>query len=187
MSLGKRVSRYIMERRKAMTAEQEVSKRELEAAELKALNADSDHSRIDALEKSMLRSDTLVELQVAHLFTPGLYGRELFLPAGTLATSKIHKTQHPFIILKGKVSVLLADDQVQYIEAPYVGVTEPGTRRVVFAHEDTTWITFHANPDDENAEQIEERIIEKHLLADGTNVHKEFKELVYALQLEGDR
>ena len=42
-------------------------------------------------------------------------------------------------------------------------ITEPGTRRVLYIWEDTIWATVHSNPDDENLEQIEDRIIEKHI------------------------
>jgi hypothetical protein len=30
------------------------------------------------------------------------------------------------------------------VEAPYFGITEPGTRRVLVMLEDTVWTTFHA-------------------------------------------
>ena len=50
----------------------------------------------------------------------------------------------------------------EYLQAPYIGVTQPGTRRVLYIWEDSIWATSHPNPDNENLEQIEERIIEKH-------------------------
>ena len=27
-----------------------------------------------------------------------------------------------------------------------IGLTEAGTKRILYIHEDTTWLTFHANP-----------------------------------------
>jgi hypothetical protein len=86
-----------------------------------------------------------VECPLKHSFTPGLYIREIFMPAGTLLTSKIHKTEHPFIVSKGKLNVFL-DGEMQYIEAPYRGVTKPGTRRVIYILESTIWTTFHPLP-----------------------------------------
>jgi hypothetical protein len=86
-----------------------------------------------------------VECPLKHSFTPGLYIREIFMPAGTLLTSKIHKTEHPFIVSKGKLNVFL-DGEMQYIEAPYMGVTKPGTRRVIYILEDCIWTTFHPLP-----------------------------------------
>ena len=32
-------------------------------------------------------------------------------------------------------------------EAPVLGITEAGTKRVLYIYEDTTWVTFHANPE----------------------------------------
>lgn len=118
--------------------------------------------KIDELESVMAENFPLVECPLVHTFTDGLYTRQIFMPAGSLITSKIHKTQHQYFILKGAVSVWIDEGEEQYLEAPYAGVTEPGTRRVLYVWEDCIWITSHPNPDNENLEQIEERIIEKH-------------------------
>jgi len=118
--------------------------------------------KIDELESMIIDNFPLVDCPLVHRFTEGLYVREIFMPAGSLITSKIHKTQHQYFILKGAVSVWIDEGVEQYLEAPYIGVTEPGTRRVLYVWEDCIWATSHPNPDNENLEQIEERIIEKH-------------------------
>ncbi len=130
--------------------------------------------RLDALEKAMLTSDAHpVELPVTHRFTPGLYAREIFMPAGTLLTSRIHKTEHPYVVISGKVSVFIEGVGVEHIEAPFVGITKPGTRRVLYIVEDCRWITFHPLTGDEGERgeedlgKIEERIIERRELDDG--------------------
>lgn len=98
---------------------------------------------------------------VVHRFTPGLYIREIFMPAGSVLTSKIHKTEHPFVISKGSVSVYSDNDGAQHITAPYTGITKPGTRRFLVIHEDTIWTTFHVT-DKTCIEDIEDEIIEPH-------------------------
>jgi hypothetical protein len=119
------------------------------------------HDLVDRFEESIVGSGLpLVDFPVIHRFTPGLYIREIFMPAGSVLTSKIHKTEHPFVILKGIVSVWTADRGTVTLKAPYTGITEPGTRRVLFVHEDTVWTTFHVG-DEDAVEAIEERIIEK--------------------------
>ena len=118
--------------------------------------------QIDELEATMLENFEPVDCPVEHIFTPGLYSRQIFMKAGTFITSKIHKTRHPYIVSQGLVSVWIDEGQEIVIQAPHTGITEPGTRRVLYIWEDTIWTTFHANPDDEDLEQIEERIIEKH-------------------------
>lgn len=106
--------------------------------------------------------EELDELPVKHHFTPGLYAREIFMAAGMVLTSKIHNTEHPFVVSKGRCSVYneLTGDSV-LIEAPYFGITYPGTRRLLFIHEDTVWTTFHPTPLTD-LEQIEAEIIMPH-------------------------
>lgn len=102
--------------------------------------------QIDALEDELeeaCRAGFAVELPLRHIFTPGLYSREIFLPAGTIVTSRIHLTQHPYVLSRGRVSVWEGGEWVTRV-APYTGITEPGTRRVVMVHEPSVWTTFHA-------------------------------------------
>src|SRR5687767_12638530 len=121
---------------------------------------------IDRLEMGALAHLPAIDLPLIHRFTPGLYAREIFMPKGALVTSKIHKTEHPYVILEGAVSVYNTETgEVQNLEAPHVGITKPGTRRVLYMHEDTRWITFHPLVAGEESEadlpKIEERIIER--------------------------
>lgn len=99
---------------------------------------------------------------LTHRFTPGLYIREIFMPAGSMLTSKIHKTEHPYVISSGVVSVWSENDGFQKITGPYTGITKPGTRRLLYIHEDTTWTTFHPTNKTDVA-MIEADIIESHI------------------------
>lgn len=94
-----------------------------------------------------------------HTFVNGLYVREILMPAGQLIITKIHKVEHPFFIVKGKVSIL-SENGIQYIEAPYSGITKPGTKRIMYTHEDTILITVHAT-DKKTPEEVEEDVIAK--------------------------
>jgi len=77
--------------------------------------------------------------------TPGLYTRQITLPAGTLLTSCIHKTCHPFFILEGAIQVsnIIGNTNELYTTG-YRGITLPGTRRVLYTHEKTVWVTCHS-------------------------------------------
>jgi len=83
------------------------------------------------------------ECPLIHRFTPGMYIREIFMPKDTILTTLLHLTTHPFFILKGDVSVWYHDIPVQRYQAPYTGVTQAGTRRMLYTHEDTIWTTCH--------------------------------------------
>lgn len=145
------------------------------------------HDRFDHLELAMLASgEPMRDFTVSHVFTPGLYVRTILMPSGSLLTSRIHKTQHPFVVLAGRAEVYIPGIGTQMIEAPYFGVTEPGTRRLLYIHDDCVWATFHpliagedAEPDEaRRLEMIEERIIERRELADGKTTHELYSELL---------
>lgn len=121
----------------------------------------SNNDNIDLFEKYISEYPP-VECDLNHRFTNGLYSREIFMPAGSVVTSRIHKTQHQFAIIEGEVSVWTkATGMVKY-QAPYVGITEPGTRRVLFNHTDVRWVTFHPTPLT-TVEEIEKDILEPHI------------------------
>ncbi len=84
-----------------------------------------------------------IDFQVVHWFADGLYGRQVTMQAGALVTSKIHLKEHFAFVLTGDISVW-TDQDYQRITAPRVLVTQPGTKRILHAHEDTVWITVHA-------------------------------------------
>ena len=94
-----------------------------------------------------------------HSFADGCYIREIFMPAGQIIVSKIHKKLHPYFILKGKVSIL-TDNGVKHLEAPYSGMTKPGTKRVLYIHEDTVFVTVSVT-DKTDIKEIEDEVIAK--------------------------
>jgi hypothetical protein len=101
---------------------------------------------------------------VEHEFVPGMYIRSIAMPAGTLLTSKIHKTEHPYFVMEGQCLVWTQEGGAQHIMAPHRGITKPGTRRIIFILEDSVWVTCHPITEEEfgNLQMIEDRIIEKH-------------------------
>lgn len=97
---------------------------------------------INRLESYMLRMPQL-EIQPTHYFAKGLYAREIFIPAGTCLTGKVHKCEHLNIISKGKIQVWTENGMME-ISAPFTMVSQPGTKRVGLATEDTVWTTIHS-------------------------------------------
>ncbi len=99
---------------------------------------------MDSIEAAMIANLPQVDCPVAHLFTPNLYVREIFMAKDTLITSKIHKSSHPFTISKGKVAVSIDGGKWEVLEAPYTSITLPGTRRLLYIIEDCVWSTYHS-------------------------------------------
>lgn len=93
---------------------------------------------------------------VTHRFSRGVYARELFIPAGTVITGRIHKYSQINILLRGDISVL-TEDGIKRIKAPFVIESPQGTKRAAFAHEDTTWMTI-CGTDITNTELLEDEL-----------------------------
>jgi hypothetical protein len=148
--------------------------------------------RIDELEAAIVNNLQLIECPVVHRFTDGMYIREIFMPAGSLLTSKIHNTNHPYTISKGIAMVQIDVDEWIELSAPYTGITLAGTRRVLYIVEDCIWTTYHPIKkmklsfndlsDEEKQElvdKIEDEIIEPHNnYLTGTNIHLDYKEKI---------
>ncbi len=94
-----------------------------------------------------------------HSFGDGCYVREMSVPKGYLVVTKIHKIAHPCFILKGECSIL-TEEGVKRIKAPQHFITPAGTKRVVYVHEDTVWVTVHVTKETD-LKKIEEEIIAK--------------------------
>ncbi len=92
-----------------------------------------------------------------HIFGDNLYIRQITMPAGMILTSKIHKTTHPYFIMRGDVSVITEEGRVR-IKGPYWGMTKAGTKRVLLIHEETVWITVHSTKETD-LEKIEDELI----------------------------
>ena len=115
--------------------------------------------KIDKVELAIAEGMEKVDCPVRHIFTPGMYGREIFMPRGTVVVSKIHKTEHPYVVSKGKAHVFIEGIGWEKICAPFTGITKPMTRRVLLIEEDCIWTTFHAT-DKTDVAEIEKEIIE---------------------------
>lgn len=83
-----------------------------------------------------------VETPIAHHFSDGVYCREMFIPAGTVLTGKIHLTRHLSILLEGEISVM-TENGIKRLRGPLVLESVAGMKRAGFAHTDTRWMTVH--------------------------------------------
>lgn len=114
---------------------------------------------IKDLETQMKEMPNQLELPLKHHFSKDLYGRELLIPAGTLLVGKIHKHQSLNILASGDIS-LLTEEGTKRVQAPYIVVSQPGIKRVGYAHTDCVWITVHATKETD-LEKIEDEVIAK--------------------------
>lgn len=99
-----------------------------------------------------------VEPPVEHFHTPDLYGRRIFVKAGTGGVTKVHKSEHITIALRGTCDVVDENGVKTQVVAPAVFITKPGTWRAVYAHDDVEWVTVHACKE-QDIEKIEQQLV----------------------------
>lgn len=116
-------------------------------------------SAIAEMEALMLAQAETVETPLKHYFSRNLYAREMTIPKDTFVVGKIHKYQSLSIVSKGDISVLSIDG-VMRVKAPCTIVASPGTKRLVYAHEETVWTVIHSTSETD-LEKIEAEVIAK--------------------------
>ena len=95
----------------------------------------------DALEQQFL-SQPQAECPVTHHFGPGVYIREVKIPAGTIVVGHSHRDESLNMMLAGKM-VLMIDGQIIAVSAPFFAVAKPG-RKVAYVLEDAVWMNVYA-------------------------------------------
>ena len=128
--------------------------------------ANTEKTVVEGMEeiKNFLMNPTTkqTELPLKHSFAPGVYAREMEIPAGTLLIGKIHKHRHHNFLMKGSIIVLTEANGVELLQAPLMIVSEEGTQRIGYAVTDTVWTTIHENKDNsEDLDVIENRTVVK--------------------------
>ena len=99
----------------------------------------------------------LIDVPVDHHFAPGVYMRQMNAKAGTLVVSKMHRTEHMNILLTGSLTVA-TENGIELLKAPLVIKSIPGTKRIGYFHEDSSWITVHPTQT-EDLDLIEQQVI----------------------------
>ena len=86
-----------------------------------------------------------------HTFADGIYVRQMSMGVGTLVVGAIHKHLHVWFLLQGHISV-----------APCYVVATPGTKRVIYANEESIFVNIHKNPtNSQDIEFLETEIVAK--------------------------
>ena len=104
-----------------------------------------------------------VELVTEHQFSPGMYLRRVFRPAGTLIVGKVHKKPHFFLCAKGTI-IAWTEGGMKRLEAGDIIESQPGTKRVTLAVTDAIGITIHRT-DLTDLDEIEAELIEPDMTA----------------------
>lgn len=96
--------------------------------------------RVERLE-GILAQAPQVECPTRHHFAPGVYAREMTIPAGVIATGAVHKTEHLSIVVGH--CWLTTDEGPKEFIGHHTFVSKPGAKRALHAITDTVMTTIH--------------------------------------------
>ena len=98
-------------------------------------------------------------LNLEHIFSPGLYLREITIPKNKIIIGHHHKQQHLNIFLQGKMILFSTDGSRKVVTAPMVFTGNPG-RKMAFAIEESKWMNVYAT-DETDINKLELAYIDK--------------------------
>ncbi len=101
---------------------------------------------VERLEAYLLQTPE-VEILTEHRFAPGVYIRQITIPAGITCTGAACKQEHLSVMVRGYM-VAYADGAMRDIKGYNEWIAPAGVKRVGTAIEETVWFTVHPNPDD---------------------------------------
>ena len=104
-----------------------------------------------------------------HTFADGIYVRQMSMGVGTVVVGAIHKHLHVWFLLAGNISVVTENTIEDYVAPCYV-VAKPGTKRVIYANEDSIFVNVHKNPT--NSQDID--WLEKEIVAKNREEYEEY-------------
>lgn len=106
------------------------------------------------LENALLELDN-IELEVNHIFSNGVYAREMHVPANVTLTGRVHRYPCINVISQGDL-VASTDEGIYNISAPYSFVSGAGVKKAIHALTDSVWTTFHPWDGEEDLTKIED-------------------------------
>ena len=94
------------------------------------------------------------EPKTTHHFHGGMYCREVYRDAGVLVVGKIHRKEHFYLVVSGRVRV----GRDEYGPGSLI-LSQPGTKRAVLSLEPSVCMTFHRT-DATTVEDAERELVE---------------------------
>ena len=99
------------------------------------------------------------EIPITHDFADQIYLRQMNMSKDQFVMGAFHNHKHIWFLMTGRVSIKSNEEIVEHV-APCYTVSEPGTQRFIYAHEDSIFINIHKNPDNTtNIKELEKTIV----------------------------
>ena len=116
----------------------------------------ADGVNIEGDGKSIVHSDNF---PLKHMFADGIYIRQMDMQADSVIVGAIHNHLHAWFLLTGHLAVVTEDTTEEFVSPCYVLAT-PGSKRVIYALEDSIFVNIHKNPDNiKDIKKLEDEIV----------------------------
>lgn len=115
-------------------------------------------SAIESLQ-ALISTCKQLDLKTEHYFCDGMYLRTLWRPKDTLIVGKMHRKDHLYMVVFGDVTVTWEGFR-ERMQGPRILICKPGTKRAVYAHEDSLCLTVHRTQETD-LERIESELVEE--------------------------
>ena len=139
-----------------MKKELTLSKREEIQVLQDMLISNADGENIEGDGKNIIHSKNF---PLKHTFADGVYVRQMDMKADSLVVGAIHNHLHVWFLLTGHLAVSTEDAIEEFIAPCYV-VADPGSKRVIYAIEDSIFVNIHKNPDNiKDIKKLEAEIV----------------------------
>jgi hypothetical protein len=117
-------------------------------------NADGEN--IEGNGKNVIHSKNF---PLKHTFADGIYIRQMDMKADSMVVGAIHNHLHVWFLLTGRLAVVTEDTTEEFISPCYVLAT-PGSKRVIYAIEDSIFVNVHKNPNNiKDIKKLEDEIV----------------------------
>ena len=116
------------------------------------------NEQIEAIEEQLLNFPQ-VECPLKHNFAPGVYMREITMPAGSLIIGHEHLTEHFNVVLTGKARVMI-DGVIEDLIAPCYFISKPNVRKVLYILEEMKFATIHPT-EETSVDVLESTLVRK--------------------------
>ena len=133
-----------------------LSKRKEIQALQELLISNADGENIEGDGKNIIHSKSF---PLKHTFADGVYIRQMDMKSDSMVVGAIHNHLHVWFLLTGHLAVITEDTTEEFISPCYVLAT-PGSKRVIYALEDSIFVNIHKNPNNiKDIKKLEDEIV----------------------------
>jgi quercetin dioxygenase-like cupin family protein len=140
--------------------------------ELKKINKEAellqqlivDNNNIDGFYGDGKEIPEIPEIPIKHEFADQIYLRQMTMEQDQIVIGAIHNHSHVWFLMKGKITVNDNGEVIDHV-APCYMVSEPGSKRIIYAHEHSIFVNIHKNPSNtRNIKELEKELVSMNMV-----------------------